>query len=476
MVDYVLEGPKWGFTGLGTEGGIVTWAVDGTIPAAFLSDITAAFADWATYGDIQFQQVVSTAGADIDFTMGSIDGLDNILAQTSFSYSGSSFTSAGIEFDSGEGWHTSGTQILSNDNINLFVVALHEIGHAIGLDHYNAAPAIMNAYLDRSVTDLKQSDIDGVQALYGLNFPTTQASLSFGEAAPDVNGDAKSDVTWRSTGGDVAIWENIGAGTHGGESLGNVGTNWSVVGSGLFDGDTKSDLLWRSSSGDVVTWDHIANGTHGGTSLGNVGTNWQIAATADFGGDGQTDILWRSTSGDVVVWDNIANGAHGGATLGNVGLGWDIAATGDFDGDHKADILWRSTSGDLVTWENINNGTHGGESLGPAPLNTHVAGVGDFDGDGKADILWRANNGDTFIWNNISGTSHTVEFLGNVGLNWQVQNVGDYNGDAKADILWRSDAGDVVTWENISGGSHGGESLGNVGLSWNIQQHHYDVV
>ena len=102
MVDYVLEGPKWGSTGSGTAGGIVTWVIDGTIPASFLSDLTAAFGDWSTYANIQFQEVASAAAADIDFTMGMIDGLDNVLAQTSYSFSGSSFVFADIEFDSGE--------------------------------------------------------------------------------------------------------------------------------------------------------------------------------------------------------------------------------------------------------------------------------------------------------------------------------------------------------------------------------------
>lgn len=114
MTDYVLEGPKWGSTGLGTAGGIVTWAVDATIPASFLSDLSAAFADWAHYANIQFQEVASTASSEIDFTLGAIDGLNNILGETSYRYSGSSFVSAAIEFDSGEGWHVSGSQIISN--------------------------------------------------------------------------------------------------------------------------------------------------------------------------------------------------------------------------------------------------------------------------------------------------------------------------------------------------------------------------
>jgi hypothetical protein len=474
MTDYVLEGPKWGVSGLGTAGGTVTWAIDSTTPAFFLSDLAAAFADWSSHANIQFQEVASTASAQIDFSMGAIDGLDNTLGETSYSYSGSTFNLANIEFDSGEGWHVAGSQVVSNDNVDLFDVALHEIGHSLGLGHYNAAPAIMNAFLNPAVTDLAQSDIDGIQAIYGVNEPVTAAALSFGGPAPDVNADGKSDIAFRSDTGDVAIWENIGGGVHGGETLGNVGTNWAIQGTGDFDGDGKADLLWRAASGDVVTWDNIVNGSHGGASLGFVGTNWNIIATADLDGDGKTDILWRNTNGDVVVWNNITNGSHGGSSLGNVG--WNVAATGDFNGDHKADVLWENSAGSLVTWENIDNGTHGGGSLGTAPTNAHIAGVGDFDGDGKSDILWRANNGDVFVWNNISGNKHSVESLGNVGLNWEIESIGDFSGDGKADILWQNTHGDTVTWENISGSSHGGEALGIVGLSWNVQQHHFDLM
>lgn len=168
MVDYVLEGPKWGVAAYGSAAGTVTWAVDGSVPAAFLPVLRAAFADWSSHVNIQFQQVASTGQSQIDIGVAPIDGADQELGETSYSYSGRSFASAAIEFDSGEGWHASGASVVSADGVNLFDVALHEIGHAIGLDHYAAAPAIMNAVLSRTVTDLTTSDIDGGQALYGF--------------------------------------------------------------------------------------------------------------------------------------------------------------------------------------------------------------------------------------------------------------------------------------------------------------------
>ena len=178
MATFVLEGPKWGSTGLGTAGGIVTWAIDATIPASFLTTISSAFADWAHYANIQFQEVASTVSSQIDFSLGAIDGLNNVLGQTNYFYSGTIFTSAYIEFDSGEGWHVAGSQIVSNDSVNLFELALHEIGHAIGLGHYNAAPAVMNAYLDPTVTDLMQPDIAGAQAIYGHAPASTAAAIN----------------------------------------------------------------------------------------------------------------------------------------------------------------------------------------------------------------------------------------------------------------------------------------------------------
>lgn len=184
MSDYVLEGVKWGGTTFGTAGGTVTWAADGSVPTSFIAQISAAFADWARYANINFSQVSSTSTAQIDFSDAPIDGLNNILGQTSYSYAGASLRSAQITFDSGEGWHLSGGSLLSSAGANFFIVALHEIGHAIGMDHYNVSPAVMNAYLNLSVTDLTQSDIDGIRAVYG-SAATSNTPTPFGSFIHD---------------------------------------------------------------------------------------------------------------------------------------------------------------------------------------------------------------------------------------------------------------------------------------------------
>lgn len=205
MAAYQLEGPRLGAGAVGTGSGTVTWALDSTVPAAFQADIQAAFSDWSAHANIRFQQVAVSTGANVNFSVRSIDGLDNILGQTDYSYSGSSFASAKIAFDSGEGWHAAGGRVVSTDGVNLFVVALHEIGHAIGLDHYNAAPAVMNAYLNTSVTDLSASDIAGIQALYG---------------APASVGAVSTTITPIGTGAGRTVATAFGATTHDAHSVG----------------------------------------------------------------------------------------------------------------------------------------------------------------------------------------------------------------------------------------------------------------
>src|SRR6478609_10610319 len=90
--DFSLEGAKWGSSELGTAGGTVTWAVDDSVSRTDLQSINAAFAEWSEVANIQFQEVSSTADADIDFANSAIDGASNVLGSRASVFQGGSFS------------------------------------------------------------------------------------------------------------------------------------------------------------------------------------------------------------------------------------------------------------------------------------------------------------------------------------------------------------------------------------------------
>ena len=119
--------------------------------------------------------------------------------------------SADIQFDSGD--HLSGAE--------LTLVATHEIGHAIGLGHFNDDPAVMNSTANFSLTGLSQSDIDGVVALYGAATDTSDAGTGItppNTATPD---DGAGDT---GTTPDMPTAPTAGAGNGGAGGCGGTQT------------------------------------------------------------------------------------------------------------------------------------------------------------------------------------------------------------------------------------------------------------
>jgi FG-GAP-like repeat len=295
--------------------------------------------------------------------------------------------------------------------------------------------------------------------------PQTQVSA----ATHDFNGDGKSDILWRNTNSDLAIWLMNGTVISSGVDTGGVPLAWTVVGQRDFNGDTKSDILWRNTNGDVAIW--LMNGTAASSALdiGNVPTSWTVVGTGDFNADGNGDILWRNTNGDLAIWLMNGTTVLSAVDLGIVPTSWTVVGTGDFNGDGKTDILWSNSNGDLAIW--LMNGTtvSSAVDLGLVPTSWSVVGTGDFNGDGKADILWRNTNGDLAIWlMNGTAVSSAVD-LGAVPTSWTVAETGDFNGDTKSDILWRNTNGDVAIWLMNGTAVSSAVDLGAVPTSWAIQ-------
>ncbi|MBV9968536.1 MAG: PQQ-dependent sugar dehydrogenase [Xanthobacteraceae bacterium] len=323
-----------------------------------------------------------------------------------------------------------------------------------------------------SATNVTTFGEDEAGELYVVHLGGTIHRLDFGALASshDFNGDTKSDIAWRDTGGDVAIWLMNGAQVAESAVLGPVDSTWSIVGQHDFDGDGKRDLLWHNTAGDTAIW--FMNGTSitSSTLVGNVAGSWTIAGAADFNGDGQSDILWRDASGNTALWL-----MHGALVLSNGSLGlvpastWSIVGTGDFDGDGQADILWRDASGDLSIW--FMNGLSVASSSGVTslPLVWSVVGTGDFDGDGRSDILLRDTNGDMVIWLMNGAQIAGAASLGAVSNAFGVAITGDFDGDGRSDILWRDGSGNTSVWFMNGTQVASTATVGTIPTRWTVQ-------
>jgi hypothetical protein len=286
----------------------------------------------------------------------------------------------------------------------------------------------------------------------------------------DNNGDGLSDIVWRDTSGNVAVWLMNGTQV---ALSGIAGTapvaTWSIVGQRDFNGDGTYDLLWRDTSGDTSIWFMTGTQAFSSAPVGVIPTTWSVAGVADFNGDGKGDLLWRDSSGNTSVW--LMNGASvlSAGSLGNIPTTWSVAGTGDFNGDGKADILWRDSSGNTSIW--FMNGTSVSSSVGVGniPTTWTVVGTGDFNADGKTDIVWRDNSGNTSIWLMNGASVLSSGSIGNVPTTWSVALAGDFNGDGKSDLLWRDTLGNTAIWFLNGLQVSSASGLGNIPTTWTVQ-------
>jgi phospholipase C len=314
-----------------------------------------------------------------------------------------------------------------------------------------------------SIMDLFNFASNGTTPRRFLN-PTT-GSLS-SALTHDFNDDGYSDILWRDTSGDTALWLMNGGSVSQSAALGTVPSTLSIIGQHDFNGDGNTDILWRDTSGNVSMW--FMNGTAVASSaaVGNLPSNWTLYGTGDLNGDGIGDLLWRdSNTGTVSVW--FMNGATvaSTATFGAVPTStWTIV------GEANGYILWRDTAGDIALWQVSGGKVSGSAGLGNVPSNFVVQGVGDFNGDGYPDILWRDTNSNTLsIWFTNGQSVQSAASVGTLPSNWNIAQIGGYAGPSDSDILLLDSSGDLAVWEMNGATVSSSIAVTNVGTTWQVQ-------
>lgn len=214
-----------------------------------------------------------------------------------------------VGFDLSETWsEAAGTY--GND---FFAVAVHEIGHAIGLSHADDAQSIMYPYLGAQ-TGLSAGDIQAIEQLYG----PAQVNL---QRTGDFAGGAGDDVFAGSVDGDLILG---GGGDD--ELSGGFGND-------QLSGDGGNDLLFGNQGADVISAhdgnDTIYGGQNNDLTYGGFGDDQLFGNLEDYtlfgnqgadflhGGQGR-DSVYGGQGDDVLIGglgDDFLEGGLGADTF-----------------------------------------------------------------------------------------------------------------------------------------------------------------
>lgn len=172
-----------GWDGAGQGSARLTYYIGNTpayMGAAAEAAIETALSAWSAVARITFTQISTPNLTDsIDFTFGAIDGSNGTLAYGYLPDDVNPARIAGdIRFDSAEQWEVGNSR--GSAAFDLVLTAVHEIGHALGLDHSSVAGSIMADSISptQSYSGLATSDVSSIRALYAATDSSTPTTTT----------------------------------------------------------------------------------------------------------------------------------------------------------------------------------------------------------------------------------------------------------------------------------------------------------
>lgn len=150
----------------------------GVTQSQFEAAVESALAAWSAVAAITFTQTAVAGQNDaLDFTFARLDGAGGTLAQAYFPDDVNAARIAGdVQFDSSEQWEIGNAR--GNAAFDLMAVAVHEIGHALGLEHSHVGGSIMAVSISAAsaFSSLATTDKTSILQLYAAQSTSTSSN------------------------------------------------------------------------------------------------------------------------------------------------------------------------------------------------------------------------------------------------------------------------------------------------------------